>query len=62
MQRWYCHPVDQLPSILNISSHISRTRVPVPQHDSPKSQTIDHATEGLWELEYAQIPWRFLHM
>lgn len=62
MQRWYCHPADQLPSILNISSHISRTRVPVPLNNCHKSETIDYTLDGLWELECMQIPLWFIHI
>ena len=54
MQRWYCHPADQLPSILNKSSHISRTGVPLPLNDSHKSKSIDYTIVGLWELELMQ--------
>lgn len=61
MQRWFCHPVDLLPSILNKSSHISRTRVPVPLYDSHKFKSIDYILVELWELELMQVAlWLFL--
>lgn len=61
MQRWYCHPADQLPSILNKSSHISRTRVPVPLNDSHKSKSIDYTLVERWELELMQAALWFIY-
>ncbi len=61
MQRWYCHSVDQLPSILNKSSHISRTRVPVPLNDSHKSKSIDYTQVELWEPELIQAALWFIY-
>lgn len=61
MQRWYCHPADQLPSILNKSSHISRTGVPLPLNDSHKSKSIDYTIVGLWEQELMQAALWFIY-
>lgn len=62
MQRWYCHPADQLPSILNHSSHISRTTVPAPLNDSHKSKSIDYTLVELWELELMQAALWFIYV
>lgn len=65
MQRWYCHPADQLPSILNKSSHISRTRVPVALNDSHKSKSIDYTQRwscGNWSLCKLLLCGLFMHI
>lgn len=63
MQRWYCNAVDQLPSVLNNSSHISRTivPVPVPLNDSHKSKSIGYTQVELWELELMQTALWFIY-
>lgn len=60
MQRWYCNPMDQLPSILYKSSHISRTGVPVPLNESHKSKSIDYALVEVWEQELIQLALWFI--
>lgn len=56
-----CRPVAQLPSILNKSSHISRTGVPVPVNDSHKSKSIHYIFVERWEPELARAASWFIH-